>query len=100
MKKSFNTDYIKTFRPLDYELEVKLEMAYVIGKDKLDTDLMRFIDEETYCDGIAAFMYLVLYLYEKYLTSDCGDIYEFLTYNYEELYEKFKKECFYEKYVK
>ena len=95
-KKALNGDYIKTFREEKYEFEVKLEIAYVIGKDRLDDDLKRFVDEETYCDGITIFSILVMYLYEKYLGSGFCDIYEFLTYEYEKYYELFKKECFVE----
>ena len=75
---------------------VKLEMAYVIGRDRLDDDLKRFVNDETLIDGITAFSFLVMYLYEKYLASGFWDIYEFLTYEYEKYYELFKKECFVE----
>ena len=95
-KKALNSEYIKTFRKEEYEFEVKLEMAYVIGRDRLDDDLKRFVNDETLCDGITAFSFLVMYLYEKYLESGCGDIYEFLTYEYEKYYELFKKDCFVE----
>ena len=95
-KKALNGEYIKTFRKEEYEFEVKLEMAYVIGRDRLDDDLKRFVNDETLCDGITVFSFLVMYLYEKYLASGCGDIYEFLTYEYEKYYELFKKDCFVE----
>lgn len=89
-----NLDYINTFTKEEYEFEVKTEIAYVIGIDNLDKDFKKFIEEETYCDGIYAFSILVRYLYEKYLYSEAGDIYEFLTYNFEEYFESFKKDCF------
>lgn len=95
-KKALNSEYIRTFRKEEYDFEVKLEMAYVIGRDRLDDDLKRFVNDETLIDGITAFSFLVMYLYEKYLASGFWDVYEFLTYEYEKYYELFKKECFVE----
>lgn len=95
-KKALNSEYIRTFRKEEYDFEVKLEMAYVIGRDRLDDDLKRFVNDETLCDGITIFSFLVMYLYEKYLGSGFWDIYEFLKYEYEKYYELFKKECFVE----
>lgn len=90
----FNEDYIDTFEKEEYDFEMKTEIAYVIGENNLDKDFKEFIEEETYYDGIYAFSILVRYLYEKFMISSYDGIYEFLTYNFEEYFESFKKDCF------
>lgn len=95
-KKALNSDYINTFREEKCDFALKIEMAYVIGRDRLDDDFKKFVNEETFCDGVTVFSFFVMYLYEKYLASGFWDVYEFLTYEYEKYFELFKKECFVE----
>lgn len=99
MKKEFNLDYINKFVSEEIGFEVKTELAYIIGKDKLDNGFMEFIDEETYCEGIYAFSIFIRYLYQEYSKCNYWDVYEFIHEEYENCFEKFKKVCFKEEMI-
>lgn len=94
MKKELNFDYINKFAKEEIDFEVKTELAYIIGKDKLDNGFMEFIDEETCIDGIYGFSIFIRYLYQEYSKCNYWDVYEFIHEEYENCFENFKKECF------
>lgn len=94
MKLTINKNYISNFSNESENFEIKTELAYIIGKDRLDNDLMQFVDSNTYYDGIYIFSIFIKFLYEEYKKYQYYDIYEFIHKEYQNCFEKFQKICF------
>lgn len=96
MYKELNIDFINNFTTKDDNFSIKTEIAYIIGQKNLDSNFKEFINNETCIDGIYGFSVLVDFLCNEYAknTMNYWDIYEFVTNEYENYFEKFKKVCF------
>lgn len=92
----FDVNVISKFVPAGLDFASKVEIAYIVGKCKLDEGFLEFVNEETGYDGITAFGVFVMYLYDRYSECGNGDIENFLTEDFGVLFEDFKNECFIE----
>lgn len=94
MKKEFNIDYVDKLEKEEINFQLATEIAYMLGKDNLDDNFIEFINEKTFCEGIYAFSVFVRFLYKEFNKNNGWDVYEFIEQEYDNCFEKFKRECF------